>query len=382
MLTQRVLNLGLLLSLLLLSGCEDDSQQPFPILPDGAILSEAGVSFLIPCDTDEDCLSGPCITIGDTKRCSRACGSDSPCPPYTGWSCNSQSICVCSATGKRPDLCNTDGDCDGQPDRRPVAETCNGEDDDCNGTPDDVAPNTPGATQYFRDADTDGFGDDTSERWLCAPEPGWVTTGDDCDDTREEDNPGAEEICGDTYDNNCDGNKDDPDVCGRIPPLYTDVNGSEQSGVLTGCAPTSGVASGLDITQIVAKQDANRIKFTVMLAGMPSLTTCSSYTLRFGDPKQSNDRWVYIYRPAGAAACGALPTKEAYLDNQAMATSVENGHLASDPGQVDFLIEKTEIFPHLPSPTYRVKACSNAQANALQDRTACSSDSCQTPVMR
>ena len=64
---------------------------------------------------------------------------------------------------------------------------------------------------WHPDSDSDGFGDaDTEAQPGCdAPEPGWVSNGDDCDDTLAGVNPDALEIC-DGIDNNCDQVTDDP----------------------------------------------------------------------------------------------------------------------------------------------------------------------------
>ena len=80
-------------------------------------------------------------------------------------------------------------------------ERCDGIDNDCNGAIDDNP--TVGPT-YYRDADLDGYGTADTQRVLCAPIPGWVAIDGDCDDNNPAVNPGAEEIC-DGIDNDCDG---------------------------------------------------------------------------------------------------------------------------------------------------------------------------------
>ncbi len=66
-------------------------------------------------------------------------------------------------------------------DCQPQPEECNGRDDDCDG---------------LTDEDFDADGD------------GWSVCGGDCDDSRPEDHPGAEELC-DGRDNDCDGEVDE-----------------------------------------------------------------------------------------------------------------------------------------------------------------------------
>jgi hypothetical protein len=363
------------------AACADDSKPPLRPPDAGPIVPDGNASFLELCVADTDCASGHCILIGGAKRCSRLCDTSTPCPAYTGWSCNAHAYCECTLSTVQPDVCYVDGDCDGEPDKPLKAETCNGEDDDCNGQIDDVAPNTAGAKRYYKDADGDGWGDLSHERWLCQPEAGWVETKDDCDDTRKEDNPGATEICGDNYDNDCDGVKEDYDVCGLTPIVVPDVTGSYTSASLKTCSTTAGLDKSLDITEILGKQDAHAIKFTVRLAGSPATTTCTSYTLHLGDPSKSTYDLVYIYRP-GITACGSIPSVEAYLKGQPLTSSVVTGFNAADPGHVSFILEKAEIFPELPSPTYKLRACANATADLVLDKTACVDDSCEVPVHR
>jgi len=83
-----------------------------------------------------------------------------------------------------------------------ATETCNSVDDDCNGTVDDGATD---ATDYYRDADGDGYGEATTSVESCSAPSGYVLDDTDCDDTRSGVNPGAYEYCSTTYDDDCDG---------------------------------------------------------------------------------------------------------------------------------------------------------------------------------
>jgi len=373
---------GVVIGMLLLpTGCSDDDK-PGQVIPDSKVPPPDGnVGFLEQCTQDSDCASGRCVDIGGSKRCTRACDTNTPCPSFAEWSCKS-SFCECSGTGKQPDVCNVDGDCDGKADKVPTKESCNDEDDDCNGEVDDVGPGTSGADQYYWDEDKDGFGDDLKTKWLCTAPAGWIKKGGDCDDTQKGDYPGAKEICGDTRDNDCDGQKEDPDVCGLTPITVPDVNGSYASATLTTCGLTPGLQKSLDITEIVAKQDKTALKFTVRLAGDPAIATCTSYTLHFGDPKQTGSEVVYVYRP-GLTACGTTPTVEVFVKGQPLTTTtVKTAFNAADPGHVSFVIDKAEVFPSLPTPTYRLRACVNATADPVKDKTDCTDDSCETPVHR
>ncbi|MEQ1502143.1 MAG: putative metal-binding motif-containing protein [Myxococcota bacterium] len=111
------------------------------------------------------------------------------------------------------------GDCDdADPLVNPSAEeVCNGFDDDCNGTIDDTG--VPVA--WFADGDGDGFGDPSKVTVAdCSPGAGYVTDGNDCDDTDPLVNPDAVDAC-DGIDNDCDGLVDDG---GAVVTWYQDVD--------------------------------------------------------------------------------------------------------------------------------------------------------------
>lgn len=97
------------------------------------------------------------------------------------------------------------GDCnDDNAAVRPFAnETCNGVDDDCDGSVDEDPVGS--GTTYYDDDDNDGYGDDTTAVESCSPLTGQVTTGGDCDDAAADVNPGEVEVCDDGIDNDCDG---------------------------------------------------------------------------------------------------------------------------------------------------------------------------------
>ena len=87
-----------------------------------------------------------------------------------------------------------------------AAETCNGIDDNCNGTADD------GLTfiTYYPDADADTYGDSFSAgNSLCSdPGTGYSTNNLDCNDASAAIHPGAIEICN-NIDDDCNGTADD-----------------------------------------------------------------------------------------------------------------------------------------------------------------------------
>jgi len=67
-----------------------------------------------------------------------------------------------------------------------ASESCNGEDDDCDGSTDEGV-----TTTYYEDDDSDGYGDASSTTEDCSRPSGYVTNDDDCKDSAANTYPGA-----------------------------------------------------------------------------------------------------------------------------------------------------------------------------------------------
>jgi len=107
-----------------------------------------------------------------------------------------------------------DFDCDDGDDQvHPGAvEVCNeGVDDDCDGLTDDEdeVEFTEDDT-WYQDSDGDGFGYEKVTDQACEARGGYVAVAGDCEDSEEDVNPGAEEVCN-QIDDDCDGAIDDDD---------------------------------------------------------------------------------------------------------------------------------------------------------------------------
>ena len=124
-----------------------------------------------------------------------------------------------------------------------ATETCNGIDDNCDGTVDEGVQ----ITQYT-DADLDGFGDDATASTSCSLAAGHSETGGDCDDAKASINPDATEVC-DGVDNDCDkliDAADDSDA--DLVTAYTDADGDGfgDDATQTMACPGTGVSKGGD----------------------------------------------------------------------------------------------------------------------------------------
>ena len=111
--------------------------------------------------------------------------------------------------------CNDDAGLGGAGIYPGAIETCNGIDDDCDGQIDEGVTIT-----FYRDADSDGFGDAAVTTQACAAPAGYVSNSTDCDDTKALVYPGATEVCN-GFDDDCDGLTDE----GVTITFYQDADG-------------------------------------------------------------------------------------------------------------------------------------------------------------
>ncbi len=92
-------------------------------------------------------------------------------------------------------------------------ETCDGLDNDCDGTVDEEV-----ALTFYEDADGDDFGSDDPDAMTvlgCMAPPGFADNNTDCDDSPGAGaiNPGVPEVCEGSVDENCDGTVDEDCDC-------------------------------------------------------------------------------------------------------------------------------------------------------------------------
>ena len=115
---------------------------------------------------------------------------------YSGPS-NTAGVGVCR-TGTQTCSGGSFGSCEGEV--TPTAEVCNGQDDNCDGQTDEGVQTT-----FYRDGDGDGYGNATMTTQACTAPAGYATNNTDCNDSSAAIHPGATEVCGDSIDQDCDG---------------------------------------------------------------------------------------------------------------------------------------------------------------------------------
>ena len=137
------------------------------------------------------------------------------------------------------------GDCDdAEANANPGAEeSCDGIDNDCDGT---IDVNAVDGADYYADTDGDGFGDPNALQNACAEPEGYVTDNTDCNDMSAAANPNELEVC-DTIDNDCDGDVDDADsnvISASGTDWYPDLDGDGQGD--SAATPTESCAAPVD----------------------------------------------------------------------------------------------------------------------------------------
>ncbi len=286
-----------------------------------------------PCEQDSDCVPG--IGAGDRRHacipqgregsfCGVECTSDSDCPddfkcaqapgvvPATRQCLPLSAKCECTPKFRiqgnrtRCSVTNAYGTCRAErtcdqacPAAKPEPETCNGMDDNCNGTIDEGTDGLPcklvnvygtctgasrcvgghalcegtpasqelcngidddcdgqtderdaiGCKVWYRDTDGDGFGATGSGQCNCRATPPYVATQEgDCDDARAAVHPGAIETCN-GLDDDCDGQTDEDTLAECFPTVCDPARG----GCKTWCDGQQDCQSGTECVNFACR---------------------------------------------------------------------------------------------------------------------------------
>ena len=170
-------------------------------------------------------------------------GATEVCTDSTDYNCDG-SVAYADVDGDGVAACE---DCDDtEADAYPGAtEVCDGIDNDCDGSTD---PSTStGASTWYEDGDSDGYGAPTSSTVSCTAPSGYVADATDCDDDQRTSYPGATEFCNE-LDDDCDGAVDDS--ASSAPSWYVDDDGDGYGDASTSAvdctAPSGYVADATD----------------------------------------------------------------------------------------------------------------------------------------
>lgn len=111
-------------------------------------------------------------------------------------------------------------------------ESCDGYDNDCDGSIDEGV-----TTTYYQDLDGDLYGSNTVTTEACSPPPNYVSIAGDCNDSSAAAYTGANETC-DGIDNDCDGDADEQNATGCLT-YYQDIDndGYGTSASICACEP-------------------------------------------------------------------------------------------------------------------------------------------------
>lgn len=167
-------------------------------------------------------ITSPSIAVAGTKPDGSSCTRNTNC---------AGNFCV-KAPGAKSGICCTQSNSG--------VEICDGRDNDCDATVDEGVTAT-----FYRDQDTDSFGNPANTTQACSLPVGYVTNNADCNDTASAIRPGAPELC-DSTDNNCNGQTDEGVASTFYPDQDLDTYGSATGGVQGCSAPVGYVANNTD----------------------------------------------------------------------------------------------------------------------------------------
>ncbi|MFH1723230.1 MAG: LamG-like jellyroll fold domain-containing protein, partial [Elusimicrobiota bacterium] len=178
-----------------------------------------------------------------------------------------------------------------------ATEMCDGIDNNCDGQIDEGL-----ILAFYRDTDSDGYGDAASTTQVCDAPAGYVVDSTDCDDTDGAVNPAAVEMC-DGVDNDCDGVVD-CGLCGAGGGALACDGAVSYWRLDEGSGPTAADSTGLNHGTLVgptwaAGQAGNALSFDgsndyVRVPGASSLEPTEQITVETWIFPRANGFWAKI----------------------------------------------------------------------------------------
>jgi hypothetical protein len=163
-------------------------------VPSGGACSEGQCCSGLVCTDGRCCLTGQCYDAANNACGSCPCtpGETKPCPKQQGV-CAGSFVTCSFGVWPQCDYSLIQG-------YELVEVSCDGLDNNCDGSIDEgLKP------RFYRDADSDGFGNLTNFVEACTLPQGYSTIPGDCNDNNPNVHPNAVEICNNNIDDNCNG---------------------------------------------------------------------------------------------------------------------------------------------------------------------------------
>jgi Tol biopolymer transport system component/DNA/RNA endonuclease G (NUC1)/methionine-rich copper-binding protein CopC len=191
-----------------------------------------------------------------------------------------------------------------------ATEVCDGVDNDCDGLVDEGV-----TTTFYRDADSDGYGNPSITTQACSAPSGYVANNTDCNDSNNAVHPGATEVCN-GIDDDCDGFIDE----GVTTTFYRDADGDgygNAGSTTQACSPPPGyVANNADCN------DANSAVHPGAAEVCNGIDDDCDGFVDEGFPNNDLDAQADCIDPDD--------------DNDGIADGADNCQFVANPGQADF----------------------------------------------